>query len=97
MKNLPFQLFHACDQEVFSFCLMKYSVLQFCDYFSAVLTFWVTVLAMGSLPEQIKSLLQIVGAVGVALAVEYDRNGALTFIVPALMGILVLIGSWVIT
>ena len=50
---------------------------------------------MGSLPEQIKSLLQIVGAVGVALAVEYDRNGAFTFIVPALMGILILIGSWV--
>ena len=40
-------------------------------------------------------LLQIVGAVGVALAVEHDRHGAFTFIVPALLGIIVLIGSWV--
>ena len=54
-----FQLFHACDQEVFSFCLMKYSVLQFCDSYTATLTFWVTVLAMGGPPEQIKSLLQV--------------------------------------
>ena len=94
--NMVFStLFHACDQEVFSFCLMKYSVLQFCDSYTATLTFWVTVLAMGGPPEQIKSLLQIVGAVGVALAVEHDRHGAFTFIVPALLGIIVLIGSWV--
>ena len=74
---------------------MKYSVLQFCDFFTATLAYWVTVLAMGALPEQIRSLLQIVGAVGVALGVEYDRHGAFTFLVPGLLGVLVLVVSWV--
>ena len=74
---------------------MKYSVLQFCDYYTITLTYWVTILAMGALPEQARSLLQIVGAVGVALAVEYDRHGAFTFLVPAALGICILIGSWV--
>ena len=46
------QLYHACDQDVFSICLMKYSVLQFCDIYTATMAYWVTVLAMGALPEQ---------------------------------------------
>ena len=48
------QLYHACDQDVFSICLMKYSVLQFCDFYTATLAYWVTILAMGALPEQAK-------------------------------------------
>ncbi len=47
-------LYHACDQDVFSFCLMKYSVLQFCDYYTATMSYWVTVLAMGGMPDQAK-------------------------------------------
>ena len=90
-----FQLYHACDQDVFSFCLMKYTVLQFCDFYTATMAYWVTVLAMGGLPDQAKSLLHMVGAVGVALAIEYDRTGVFTFLVPAVIGIFILISSWV--
>ena len=36
-----------------------------------------------------------VGAVGVALAIEYDRTGVFTFLVPAVIGIFILISSWV--
>jgi hypothetical protein len=50
----PLQLYHACDQDVFSFCLMKYTVLQFCDFYTATMTYWVTILAMGGLPDQAK-------------------------------------------
>ena len=92
---LQFQLYHACDQDVFSFCLMKYTVLQFCDFYTATMAYWVTILAMGGLPDQAKSLLHMVGAVGVALAIEYDRTGVFTFLVPAVIGIFILIGSWV--
>ena len=88
-------LFHACDQDVFSFCLMKYSVLQFCDYYSTAMSLWVTVLAMGGLPDQAKSLLHMAGAVGLALAIEYNRTGILTFMVPAAMGLVILLFSWV--
>ena len=61
-----FQLYHACDQDVFSFCLMKYTVLQFCDFYTATMAYWVTVLAMGGLPDQAKSLLHMVGAIGMS-------------------------------
>ena len=64
-----FQLYHACDQDVFSFCLMKYTVLQFCDFYTATMAYWVTVLAMGGLPDQAKSLLHMVGAIGMSNSV----------------------------
>ena len=59
---------------------MKYTVLQFCDFYTATMAYWVTVLAMGGLPEQAKSLLHMVGAIGVAMAIEYDRTGVFTFL-----------------
>ena len=93
--STSFQLYHACDQDVFSFCLMKYTVLQFCDFYTATMAYWVTVLAMGGLPEQAKSLLHMVGAIGVAMAIEYDRTGVFTFLVPAVVGIFVLVSAWV--
>merc|ERR1711899_579659 len=37
----------------------------------------------------------MVGAVGVALAIEYDRTGVFTFLVPAVIGIFILISSWI--
>jgi len=88
-------LYHACDQDVFSFCLMKYTVLQFCDFYTATMAYWVTILAMGGVPDQAKSLLHMVGAIGVALAIEYDRTGVFTFLVPAVVGIFVLLASWI--
>ena len=36
----------------------------------------------------------MVGAVGVALAIEYDRSGIFTFLVPGAIGILLLVGAW---
>ena len=74
---------------------MKYTVLQFCDFYTATMAYWVTVLAMGGLPEQAKSLLHMVGAIGVAMAIEYDRTGVFTFLVPAVVGIFVLVSAWV--
>ena len=54
MSRRPTELLTPCLQDVFSFCLMKYSVLQFCDYYSTAMSLWVTVLAMGGLPDQAK-------------------------------------------
>ena len=82
------------------------------------MAYWVTILAMGGVPDQAKSLLHMViylfiffcfenlfihiylfffkvGAIGVALAIEYDRTGVFTFLVPAVVGIFVLLASWV--
>lgn len=37
----------------------------------------------------------MVGAVGVALAIEYDRAGVFTFLVPGAIGLIILFASWV--
>ncbi len=37
----------------------------------------------------------MVGAVGVALGIEYDRSGVFTFLVPGVVGIIILFASWV--
>ncbi len=51
--------------------------------------------AMGGMPDQAKSLLHMVGAVGVALGIEYDRSGVFTFLVPGVVGVLLLLASWI--
>ena len=37
----------------------------------------------------------LLSLLGVALAIEYDRTGVFTFLVPAVVGIFVLLASWV--
>ena len=37
----------------------------------------------------------MVGAVGVALGIEYDRSGIFTFLVPGVVGVIILFSSWV--
>ncbi|XP_022257740.1 transmembrane protein 8A-like [Limulus polyphemus] len=88
-------LYHACDAEVYNFCMMRLSVLQFCDFYSVILAFWVTLIAMADLPTTLQSLAHMAGAVGIALAVEYDRTGLWVFVTPCGIGLIILLISWV--
>ncbi|XP_042898930.1 transmembrane protein 8B [Parasteatoda tepidariorum] len=88
-------VYHACDSEVYSYCLIRITVLQFCDFYLAVLSVWVTLIAMAQLPHTVQSFVHMVGAVGVALGVEYDRTGLLVFVLPTGSGLLILFTSWV--
>ncbi|XP_076039876.1 post-GPI attachment to proteins factor 6 isoform X2 [Oratosquilla oratoria] len=75
-------VYHACDNEVLSYCLTKYEVLQFTDFFFSLLCFWVTVVGLGGLSEQWSSLLHTLGVVIIAPAVEYSRTALASFMVP---------------
>ncbi|XP_035217059.1 transmembrane protein 8B-like, partial [Stegodyphus dumicola] len=86
--------YHACDAEVYSYCLIRLSVLQFCDFYSAILSVWVTLIAMAKLPNIVQSFTHMAGAVGVALGVEYDRTGLWVFVLPTGIGLLILFTSW---
>lgn len=86
--------YHACDEEGYSFCLMRLSVMQFCDFYSAILSFWVTLISMADLGHTMTSLLHMGGAIGVALGVEYDQTGLWVFLIPALVGIFIIMVSW---
>lgn len=81
--------------ERFSFCLMKYEVLQFCDFYSAILSVWVTIVAIAGLNEMITSIAHMSGALGIALGVEYQKTGFWVFVIPFVIGVVILILSWV--
>ncbi|CAG0886422.1 unnamed protein product [Darwinula stevensoni] len=88
--------YHACDQSsTYYFCLMKYDVLQFCDFYSGLLALWVTVIAMADLPFTLYSSLHLLGAIGLALGVQYDRQGLWVFLIPFLSAFFILTVSWV--
>ncbi|XP_013784143.2 transmembrane protein 8B-like isoform X2 [Limulus polyphemus] len=87
--------YHACDTEIKTFCLMRLSLLQYCDFYLAVLALWVTLIAMANLSETLRSFAHMGGAVGIAIAVEYDRTGLWTFVIPAAVGFCILSVSWV--
>ncbi|XP_055926522.1 transmembrane protein 8B-like isoform X1 [Argiope bruennichi] len=87
--------YHACDAEVYSFCLIRLNVLQFCDFYLAILSIWVTLIAMSKLPNAVQSFVHMAGAIGVALGVEYDRTGLWVFALPTGIGLVILLTSWV--
>ncbi|XP_068218085.1 transmembrane protein 8B-like isoform X2 [Palaemon carinicauda] len=74
--------YHTCDNEVVSFCAMKYEVLQFTDFFFSLLCFWVTVVGLGGIDQAFCPLLHTLGVVIIAPAVQYSRTGLASFIVP---------------
>jgi len=87
-------LYHACDQDIYSVCVLHLSVLQFCDIFTDILCSWVTILAMCWLPNSVRSVLQTAGVLGIAVAVQGSRASPLTVVVPCLLAVAVLITSW---
>ena len=87
-------LHHACAQDVYSVCVLHATVLHFGDVFTDILSTWVTLLAMASLPPPVRSVLHMMGAIAVAVAVKQDKTAPLTFLAPSLVGTTVLLLSW---
>lgn len=50
---------------------------------------------MAKLPDKAQNFVHMVGAVGVALGVEYDRTGLWVFVLPTGIGLVILVTSWV--
>lgn len=104
--TMVFSIFyHACDQEAFNgtlpkalqiTCLSLYvnnEVLQFCDFFSAILSFWVTVVSLSSLPAEITNALNLFGALLIAFLVKHNRTGPLVLLIPVPLGIAIVLLS----
>ena len=86
LKHLP-QLIEKSCQELY----VSKEVLQFCDFFCAILSFWVTIISMAKLPEKMVSFLHMFGVLLVAILVQYNRNGIQVFVVPIPLGLLIFI------
>ncbi|KAL5020916.1 hypothetical protein ScPMuIL_000071 [Solemya velum] len=89
--------YHACDADkVLHFCLMKYSVMSYCDFYGSILSFWVTILAMARISVNLRSFLHMAGALLLAVGVEYDRHGLWVFVAPAGIALAVMVTSWIV-
>ena len=95
LVSTRFQFYHACDEQKYVFCLMRLSVMQFCDFYAGIFAFWVTLVCMADLAPTWSSLLNVGGAMLVALGVEYDRTGLWVFVVPVATAFVCMVSSWV--
>ncbi|XP_020709413.2 post-GPI attachment to proteins factor 6-like isoform X2 [Athalia rosae] len=87
-------LYHACDQQFMTYCVAKYEVLQYSDFFSSILAFWVTLVAMAQLPLRYVSFFHMIGVLIIAFCVERDRTGLPSILVPLAMGTTIPIGAF---
>ncbi|XP_015126938.1 post-GPI attachment to proteins factor 6 [Diachasma alloeum] len=85
-------LYHACDQKFMTYCIAKYQVLQFSDFFSSILAFWVTLIAMAQLPVQFISVCHMCGVLIISFGVEADRTSLTSILVPLTIGAMIPIG-----
>lgn len=88
--------YHACEAggDVYSVCIMRLSVLQFCDFFNGLLSIWVTLVAMASFGPKLTAFCQIAGAVILAMSAEMDRTALWVFLLPAITGSALIGLSW---
>ena len=89
-------LYHACEagEEIYSFCILRLSVLQFCDFFIALLSIWVTLVAMAGLGPRLTASSQFFGAIILAVCAELDRTALWVFLLSAIPGSLLVGISW---
>ena len=90
------QLYHACDSDSLqAFCLVKLNILQYVDFYSALLAFWVTLISLSNLPLKARSFFHLIGSVFLAIGVQYDRTSLWTFVIPVSAGFIIVILTWV--
>lgn len=94
--------YHLCDQEALTMtlpftlekaCLNLYvnrEVLQFCDFYSATLSFWITIISLARLPHRLVNFLHMLGVLLIAVLVQYNRSSLLVLLVPIPLGLLIL-------
>lgn len=90
------QFYHACDGDrKFLWCMMPFDVLGHCDFFGAIMSFWVTLVAMARLPERLRAVAFMLAALALAVGVTWDRHSLWTFLVPCAVALAGMLLTWV--
>ena len=74
---------------------MPFDVLSFCDFWGAILSFWVTIITMAKLVSRLQTFLFMLGTLGIGMGVTWDKFNVWTFLVPIIVALAIMIGSWV--
>lgn len=75
--------------------MLNVGLLQFADFYTAVLSFFVTLITLANLSQRFKSFLHLMGAIAIALITQNDRTCLWTFVIPAGVATLLLFTCWV--
>lgn len=87
--------YHACDAPAqVAYCIMRKNILQFGDFYCGLMSFWVTLLAMSIIHEKLRSSLQLIGAIVVALLTTWNMHSFYAFLMPVVFGIAIVFMSW---
>lgn len=88
-------IYHACDaSNLYQYCMMRYEVLSFSDFLGSYMAVWVTLMVMTRLPDRLRTIFVVMGALFLALAVDYDKHGLLLNIIPLVLGATMVFLSW---
>ncbi|KAK5648585.1 hypothetical protein RI129_003477 [Pyrocoelia pectoralis] len=88
--------YHACDagEDIYNFCIVNLSVLQFSDFFCGLLAIWVTIIAIAHLSHPWPSICHITGAILLSFTTTINKTAIWAFAIPFMTGIAILIISW---
>ena len=68
------QFYHACDgSRIYTYCLMPFDVLSYCDFFGAIMSVWVTIVAMSRLSETKNGVMYMLASLGLSIGVTWNR------------------------
>lgn len=89
--------YHACDApSQVAYCIIRGNILQFGDFYCGLMSFWVTLLAMSIIGDRLRSSLQLIGAIVIALLTTWNMHSFVAFLLPVAVGVTVLLLSWIL-
>ena len=88
-------LYHACAEEVYSVCLASLGLLRWSDVLTTVLSVWVTLITMARLPVTVRSVLNMMAVLCIAVLVTHAPHSVtMTLVIPSLAAAAILVTSW---
>ncbi|RZC38811.1 transmembrane protein 8A, partial [Asbolus verrucosus] len=88
--------YHACDagENIISFCITRLAALQFADFYCALLSIWVTLIAIADLPSYWPTICHITGAIVLSFTTTINKTAMWGFALPVVTGIIIVCINW---
>ena len=88
-------MYHLCDNKRLTYCTLPYSILQYLDFYSAIMTLWCAAIVLANVPLQWISAFHLVGALFYGTLLFNSVAGVWSFVIPAFCTLLLVGSYWV--